>query len=73
MAMLNSRQALREQSVTVNTANASALRSDQDAKSFASPLALQDRPRGVEVTVQHDGFRSVDYKPYYHDMKGPAV
>jgi hypothetical protein len=72
MAMLNSRQGLREQIANVNTADATALRSD-GARSFGAPMSLHDRSRGVEITVQHEDFRSDDYKPYCHDNKSLAV
>jgi hypothetical protein len=73
MAMLNSRQSLREQNSSVNTANASGLRSDHGGKSFGTPMALQDRNRGVEVTVQQEDFRSDGYNTYYDVKKGSAV
>jgi hypothetical protein len=72
MAMLNSRQGLSEQIANVNAADVTALRSD-GARSFGAPTSLHGRSRGVEITGQHEDFRSDDYKPHCYDNKSLAV
>jgi hypothetical protein len=67
MAMLNSRQSLREQNSTAHT----ALGSD-GGKSFGAPVALHNLSRGgIEVTVQQQDFRE-DVKSFYPHMKNSS-